>query len=230
MGYISDELIDKIWSIFLEKQYAINRQLEESEKKYYQRVEETKRLIKESEDKFFRQMEERNKRIREITTDDKPENDSDDTAKTRRKKRSSLKQSFDDLKKYVFYPVIIKHFSDRGYHFDDISLGDRLVFDSKNNSWMKFGITMENFHYIIVVELIDNPKSFDIDEQINKLKLFREHRNKYNDHRKILGVIAGTDFKNTDKNTILENGFFLFEQSEEEIKPDIPDEFVPSEW
>jgi hypothetical protein len=63
---LSDEFVDKIWSIIYEKQESINQQMEESERKYNLQLEENKNLIEESEKKFFLRMEEKSRHLVEV--------------------------------------------------------------------------------------------------------------------------------------------------------------------
>jgi len=101
--YQSNELIDKLWFTLLEKQQSINRQLEESERKYNRRIEENNRIVEASEKKMFKQMEVKNLQVKEYShgynNEYKPEytNDSEDGVKKEKDKKLANKHIQEDI-------------------------------------------------------------------------------------------------------------------------------------
>ncbi|MCL2800228.1 MAG: hypothetical protein FWD28_00535 [Treponema sp.] len=61
-----NDLVDKIWSVLLEKQNSINRQLEEYDRRVNLQSELNSRLIEESEKKLFKRIDRRNLEMKEI--------------------------------------------------------------------------------------------------------------------------------------------------------------------
>jgi len=91
----STELIDKLWSTLLQKQQLINRQLEESEKKYNLRMEENNRITQESEKKLFKRLEVNNLQIKEYlknTENEQEENEDDNGVNKKDGKRLKNKK------------------------------------------------------------------------------------------------------------------------------------------
>ena len=82
----------------------------------------------------------------------------------------------------------------------------------------------------MAVEVKVDPAIQDIEHHIRCIEILREHRNKLNDKRKILGAIAGAMFGQTEKEAVIAAGFYVIEQSGDTMKLDIPEDFVPREW
>jgi hypothetical protein len=232
-SHLSVELIDKLLSTLMERQELINRQLDESEKKYNLRVEESNRLFNENEKIFFRKMDEKKQQIENITEaeieeEEKIKETVQGSEKTKVIQKTKLHAS-GDLNEYLVCLEIINRFNELGYYFDDITLGGRRILDNMGKTKAEFKIILENLQCLIAVELISNPKKKDLEQYISNLKILREHRNKYEDKRKIYGAIAGSQFGSEDKQTILKNGIYLFEQSGKTVKLNMPDNFFPLE-
>jgi hypothetical protein len=124
---------------------------------------------------------------------------------------------------------ISKQFEELNFRFDDVSPGGRRILDPHGNIKMEIGTVMESTDCIMVIDTIAKPDKNDIDEFTNKLLMFRDHRDKYHDRRKIHGAITGKSFKDADKKAVLEAGFFTIEQGGGAMKitapPDIAREF-----
>jgi len=150
MGQSNDELIEKIWSMLLEKQQSINKQMEESEKKFFQRAEENRlfqekverkffdkleenRLIQEKiERKYFDQLEEKEKKIEEIwqkiyreLEENRNKKEGLEIQDGNLKKTKRYKKFSDyniEMADHPVYCAIIKLFSERGYNIDSDTL------------------------------------------------------------------------------------------------------------
>ena len=130
MGQPSDELIEKIWSALFEKQQSINRQMEESEKKFFQRAEENRLLQERIEKKFFDRLEEREKQLEDIWKKFyqelianriiKEEYEADGQLK--KTKRNKLFDYHIEMAEHPVYSAIIRLFSERGYKIDSDTL------------------------------------------------------------------------------------------------------------
>jgi hypothetical protein len=228
---LSVELIDKLWSTLLEKQQTISQQIEESEKKYNRRMEESNQLIRKSENKIFSRMNEK----KQYFTDNAENTEYEERGKTgrgsKKTKQSVNKKAFKtaQLDEYTACSDIIEGFNELRLYFDDITLGERRILDNNGRTKAEFNIILENLKCLIAVETIANPKKKDVEHFINSLEILREHRNKYKDYRKIHGAIIGDDIGSTEKQAILEAGIYLFEESGRSIKLYMPDHFVPLE-
>jgi len=134
MGQVTDELIEKIWTALHEKQKTINRQMDESEKKYFQRVEESKRILEKSEKIFLNQLNDKKRHLNEteeqfarrmeanrILFENARVKEEQEAAERRSKKAKRFKYNIEAADHPVYF-AIIKFFSERGYQFDDETL------------------------------------------------------------------------------------------------------------
>ena len=147
MAQPSDELIEKILSMLDEKQKSVNRQMEESEKKFFQRAEENRviqeriekkffdrleenRLLHEKiEKKYFDQLDEKEKQLEEIWQKIFQELEANRIKREEleaagrliKRKRKKL-QYYTEMAEHPVYSAIIKLFSERGYKIDSDTL------------------------------------------------------------------------------------------------------------
>jgi len=230
----SNELIEKLWLTMIEKQRIINRQMEESEKKFNQRLEESNRLIEESGKKVFQKIEEKNRLLKEntLTDDDEKKETGKRPEKTKQNKnkksliKNELYESPVENEAPFICREITKRFFEQGYYFDDVTVGRRMFFDSRGKKDAEFEITFENINCLIAVEIISNPNKKDIENHINKLNIIREYRKKHKDKRKIHGAIV-VQYSSAEKQAVQKAGLFLFVQSGRTVEIDIPDNFSP---
>lgn len=139
MGQLSDDLIEKIWFAFFEKQQSINRQMEEGERRYFQQIEESKRILDKSERKFFNRLEERKRQLDEsdnkfyrkmeakrILFENASEREEQEAVWKNSKKSKRLRKQLAglDIEKaeHPVYSAILALFSERGYNFDEETL------------------------------------------------------------------------------------------------------------
>jgi len=130
MAQLTDELIERIYKALHEKQQSINKQMSEGEKKYYQRLEENRRILEESERRFFDQLYDKKRHLDETEEQYAKrmeenrilfENVREKEEEERRAKK--LKKLFNiEPADHPVYYSIIKLFSERGYKFDDETL------------------------------------------------------------------------------------------------------------
>jgi len=74
------------------------------------------------------------------------------------------------------------------------------------------------------------PHVYPCEHHVNRLKIFRKHRNKHRDARKIRGAIASAVWPPQIKKEAIEAGFYILEQSSDTMKLEMPKGFVPGEW
>jgi hypothetical protein len=261
-------IVDRFWSVMLKNQEETERQLEESERKFDQLMQERNRFLRESDSKFNKLLQERNRQLSESNHNIQSRFD-----KNRQIYREETHKDFGHGgpgygipghgsqgyggygpgggyggygpgggyggkegrlsgkagREQAFAMEISKQFEEFNLRFDDVSPGGRRILDSYGNIKMEIGTVMESTDCIMVIDTITKPNKDNIDEFTNKLLMFRDHRDKYHDRRKIHGAITGKSFKDADKKAILEAGFFTIEQSGGAMKitapQDIPREF-----
>jgi hypothetical protein len=226
LGSPGDILFERIWALLLENQLKKERYLEEVEKRFFRQMDENNRQLEESGNKFIQQMEEkRNKYIEEL-------DDTEIIESLKRGKKKKTDANGDNLIEFykdLIRTSITRKFDEMGYHFDDISLG-RHIIDKKRNKRTEIDIILENTDCIIAVKIITKPGIKNTGLLTAQLKILKNHRNKYNDKRKIYGAIAGTVIGNEEKQAALNAGIFVFEQAGVTMKAGIPQDFVPHEW
>jgi len=147
----SDELVEKILSMLLEKQQSFNRQMEESERKFFQQAEENRlsqervekkflekleenRLIQEKiERKYFDQLEEKERKLEEIwqkiyreLEENRIKKEQQEAASGQSKNKKRYKNKLInyqiEMAEHPVYSAIIKLLSERGYHIDSDTL------------------------------------------------------------------------------------------------------------
>jgi len=146
------------------------------------------------------------------------------------KQMGGLHNSFGELAEHLVAPGIVERFNSLGYHFNGIANRGFVILDDKGDLKTEIDILLENGDYVIVVEVKSNVRKKDIEHHIKRLEILREHRNKYNDPRKIRGAIAGAVFYPSIKEMALAEGFYVLEQSGDTMKMDLPEDFKPKEW
>jgi len=226
----SNELIEKLWLMLIEKQRLISLQMDESERKFNQRVEKNNRLIEESGKKVIHQIEEKNRLLKEnIPIDDNEYNENG--RKTKQKKNRNyingeLYETSSDTNAPFICREVIKCFNGQGYYFDDVTVGRRMFFDGRGGKNAEFEIILENTNCIIAVEIISNPNKKDIESHINKLNIIRECRKKHKDKRKLHGAMV-VQSAGAEKQAVQKAGIFLFVQSGRTVKIDMSGDFSP---
>jgi hypothetical protein len=125
---------------------------------------------------------------------------------------------------------VIQQFYEFGLYFNDISSGGRKIFDESGHIKMEIDLMMEGSNCIMAVAICAKPKKKDIETHIGRLDALREHRNRYQDSRRIHGAIMGKSVSEADRKEVLDAGLFLIEQSGDGIAINTPKEFAPREW
>jgi len=71
-----------------------------------------------------------------------------------------------------------------------------------------------------------------MDHHIKRIEIFREYHNKLrpDEHKSILGAIAGAVFGKEEKEAVIEAGMYVIEQSGKTMKIDVPADFTPRKW
>jgi hypothetical protein len=141
-----------------------------------------------------------------------------------------LNNRFGEMAEHLVAPGIHDRFNDLGYDFDAVAPGGYVIRNEKKEVIAEVDILLENESYIMAVEVKAKPHLKDIQHHIKRLEIFRQHRDKHRDTRKIHGAIVGAIFGNKEKEAAIEAGLFVLEQSGDTMKIDIPKGFIPGEW
>ena len=146
------------------------------------------------------------------------------------KQMGDLHRRFGQLAEHLVAPNIHKRFNELGYHFGSCWPGGIILYDEKGNAKTEIDLLLENGETVMAIEVKARPVVKDVEHHIKRLELLREHRRGINDNRTIKGAIAGAIFGVEEKAAALEAGLYVVEQSEDTMKIDVPDGFVPREW
>ena len=127
-------------------------------------------------------------------------------------------------------PGVVNKFNSLGFNFDDM-YQNRKIRDPKTGRYLaEVDIALENHDFVIVIEVKFKLRNKDIDEHIERMEVLRSIADSKNDNRKYLGAIAGSIVTDETRNYALKAGFYVLEQSDDIMKLDIPEGFLPREW
>ena len=142
-----------------------------------------------------------------------------------------LGNRFGELVEHLVVPSINEKFNALGFNFTQVSQNIR-IWDEDNPSIIKaeVDILLENGDIVIAVEVKSKPKIKDLELHIQRMEVLRQKADKRNDTRKYRGAIAGAVIDQSMRTSILNNGFYLIEQTGDTVKITIPEGFVPREW
>jgi hypothetical protein len=141
-----------------------------------------------------------------------------------------LNRSFGDLAEHLVAPGIAEKFNKLGHNFDAISPGGKRIKDKGGNTLAEVDLLLENMVTVAAVEVKSRPKEEDIEEHKERLEVLREYMDKHNDHREILGGIAGAIFPENLKREVIKAGMYAIVQSGDTMKIETPPGFVPRKW
>ena len=173
------------------------------------------------------QMQETDRRMQET---DRRLKKTEKLVKETSKRMGDLHNRFGELAEHLVAPGIADRFNELGYRFDSIAPGGHRILGPDGKVRAEVDILLENSEYILAVEVKTRPREKDIERHIKRLEIIREHRNKHRDGRKLRGAIAGAIFGMAEKETALEAGLYVLEQSGDTMRMDLPEGFVPQEW
>jgi uncharacterized protein YoxC len=200
------------------EQWELERQQEKEleDERHKKRIEELSGLSKEGmreSDKLTKTMEETSRYMKELG-----------------KHIGGLHNSFGELTEHLVAPGIVERFEELGFYFGSFADGAYRIFGDDKKLKTEIDLLLDNDDYIIGVEIKSKPVDRDIEHHLKRLEIMREHWNKKEDTRKILGAIAGAVFPKEVKELALKAGLYVLVQSGDTIKMEIPDGFVPQKW
>jgi hypothetical protein len=125
----------------------------------------------------------------------------------------------------------MEKFNALGFHFTDISPKRRKIITGKDKQTVaEFDILMENGESSVCVEIKSKPSERDVKDHVQRLEIFRRHKDTIGDKRKIYGALAGAIMSDSVKNIILNAGLYAITQTGDTVKIDIPEGFTPKAW
>jgi hypothetical protein len=180
----------------------------ETDKKF----QETDRKRKEMAEKTDRQMRETDRKMRE--TD---------------RKIGELGNRFGELAEHLVTPNIAEKFRALNYTFTKAG-PDVEFFDRNGKALTEVDVWLENGEFVMAVEVKSRPRKRDVEDHVKRMGILRAYLDERNDTRKLLGAIAGAIVSRDLRDTIIEQGFYVIEQSGDTVKIEPPTDFKPRIW
>ena len=240
---------EQVWASIKElrdSQKGWQEKLEQERKEHLEKLERDKKEHLEKIERDRKEWQEKFDREREA---EKAEREAEKAAEKERDEKSArewaeiekivrrnskqmgdLHRKFGKLAEHLVAPGIAKRFNELGFHFDSIAPGGYRILDGQKKERTQIDILLENSEYNVAVEVKTEPVLKDIEHHIKRLEILREHRDKHNDRRIILGAIAGAIFNLDVKEAAVAASLYVLEQSGDTMKMDVPEGFVPRKW
>ena len=141
----------------------------------------------------------------------------------------ALGNRFGELAEHLVAPNIIEKFNELNFTFENIYNNNRIR-DASGNFLAEIDLVLENGDIVIAVEIKAKPLHKDVEEHINRMEVLRRRADARHDKRKFQGAIAGAIMGDEVRNHIIENGFYVIEQTGDTVKINIPEDFKPRQW
>ena len=153
------------------------------------------------------------------------------TIENQSKNIGGLNNSIGEITEAMFTPGIIEKFNKLGYNFNLSTISKNKKFTENKQTLAEADIFLENGSVAIVIEIKTELTMIHIDEHIKRIDIIKEHMNKRNDKRNLLGAVAGTIINSDTIKYAQKNGLFVLVQSGESVKiADMPENFKPKTW
>jgi predicted AAA+ superfamily ATPase len=150
--------------------------------------------------------------------------------KENNKRFGDLENRFGEIAEHLVAPGIAKRFNELGYKFDSIAPGGEKIMGENDKIKAQVDLVLRNNDYIAAIEVKVKPKIEDVHEHIKRLEILREHWDKRNDKRKLIGGIAGAIFPQNVKTEALDAGLYVIVQSGDTMKMELSGSFIPREF
>jgi hypothetical protein len=157
-------------------------------------------------------------------------NESKRIRKENNKRFGDLENRFGEIAEHLVAPGIAKRFNELGFKFDSIAPGGEKIMGENDKIKAQVDLVLRNSDYIAAIEVKVKPKIEDVQKHIKRLEILREHWDKRNDKRKLIGGIAGAIFPQNVKTEALDAGLYVLVQSGDTMKMELCDDFVPREF
>ena len=146
------------------------------------------------------------------------------------RKIGDLSNSFGELAEHLVGPSIMEKFNELGFNFTRRSSNVKIKTADNPNTYTEVDLMLENGDVVIAVEVKARPKEKYVEKHIQRMEVIRQVSDRVGDRRKYLGAIAGAITNEAINEYILQNGFYLIEQTGDTVKLTIPEGFIAREW
>ena len=130
------------------------------------------------------------------------------------------------------YPrgITMEKFNEQGFNFTERTRDKEIREPDNPNTITEIDILLENGDFVIAVEIKSKPNEADVEKHIKRMEVLRRVADRKGDTRKYQGAIAGAIMNQSIRDYIIQNGFYMIEQSGDTVKLTIPKDFTPREW
>jgi hypothetical protein len=173
---------------------------------------ETDKKIKEMAEETARQLRETARKMQE--TD---------------RKIGELGNRFGELAEHLVTPNIAEKFRALNYAFTRAG-PDVEFFDRNGKALTEVDVWLENGEFVMAVEVKSRPRKRDVEDHARRMGILRSYLDERNDGRKLLGAIAGAIVTKELRDAVIEQGFYVIEQSGDTVKIEPPPGFQPRIW
>jgi hypothetical protein len=145
------------------------------------------------------------------------------------RKIGELGNRFGELAEHLVTPNIAEKFRVLGYAFTRAG-PDVEFFDRNGRALTEVDVWLENGDFVMAVEVKSRPRKRDVEDHVKRMKILRSYLDERSDGRKLLGAIAGAIVTQELRDAIIEQGFYVIEQSGDTVKIGPPAGFEPRIW
>ena len=145
-------------------------------------------------------------------------------------KMGFLDNRFGELAQHLVAPNIMEKFNKLSFNFTKCSLNVKIKEPENPNLIAEVDILLENGDIVVAVEVKATPNEKRVNKHIERMEKLRLYADRHGDKRKYLGAIAGAILSEEIRRLILNQGFYLIEQTGDTVKITIPEGFKPREW
>jgi hypothetical protein len=146
------------------------------------------------------------------------------------RKIGELGNRFGELAEHLVAPGIMEKFNALGFNFTERSQDKEIREANNPHACIEIDLLLENGDIVMAVEIKSKPKQADVDKHITRMEVLRRTADRRQDKRKYRGAVAGAIMTQNLRDYVIQNGFYLIEQSGDTVKLSIPEGFMPREW
>jgi len=184
------------------------------------------REVAESQKDTDRRFKETDKKFQELAESQK---ETDRQMKETNRRFGDLSNRFGELAEHLVVPGIKERFNSLGFNFSEV-FKDAQIDDVSGNRVAEVDVLLESRDTVMVVEIKSKPTEKDVAKHIDRMGVLRRRADDRNDKRTYFGAIAGAIMPQNVRDCIVQNGFYLIEQSGDTMMINVPDNFVPRHW
>ncbi|MDR0301705.1 MAG: hypothetical protein LBI04_05240 [Treponema sp.] len=141
-----------------------------------------------------------------------------------------LGNRFGELAEHLVAPNIREKFNELGFHFNETATDKKFADPETHKVIAEVDVFLENGDIAMAVEVKAKPKTGDVDDHVQRMETIRRYADKKNDKRRFQGAIAAAILGDGVRRYILQNGFYVIEQTGDTVKITIPKNFKARDW